>query len=135
MKNELILPDTSAIFTMMENEDGAEAVEEILRTRQILLPAIVLLEVYYKSIQLRGREIAELRYGTLKSIRATWLSDLGEPVLLQGGQFKAAYRISFADAIIGAYAYLHKATLLHKDPEYDALTMIDQIRLPYKLSS
>jgi len=117
---------------MMENEDGADLVEEILRTRQVLLPAIVLFEVYYKSTQLQGRGIAELRYGTLKSIRATHLSDLSEPVLLKGGQFKAAYRISLADAIIGAYAYVHKATLLHKDPEYEALTMIDQIRLPYK---
>ncbi len=132
MKTDLFLPDTSAILTMMDGEEGAELVEDILRTREILLPAFVLLEAYYKSIQNRGVETAELRYATLRSIRATHISELAEPVLLKGGEFKARYRISLADAIIAAYAFVHNATLVHKDPEFEALTMVDQMKLPYK---
>ena len=133
MKTDLFLPDTSAILTMMDSEEGADLVEDILRTREILLPALVLFEVYYKSIQYHGVETAELRYATLRSIRATHVSELTEPVLLKGGEFKAKYKISLADSIIAAYAFVHNATLVHKDPEFEALTMINQVKLPYKL--
>jgi predicted nucleic acid-binding protein len=34
--------------------------------------------------------------------------------------------------MIAAYASYHEAILVHKDPEYEALTMIRQIRLPYE---
>jgi len=133
VKTDLFLPDTSAILTMMDSEEGADLVEDILRTREILLPALVLFEVYYKSIQYRGVETAELRYATLRSIRATHVSELTEPVLLKGGEFKAKYKISLADSIIAAYAFVHNATLVHKDPEFEALTMVNQVKLPYKL--
>ncbi len=46
MKGKLFLPDTSAILTMMDNEEGADVIEDILRTREILLLAVVLFEVY-----------------------------------------------------------------------------------------
>jgi len=133
VKTDLFLPDTSAILTMMDSEEGADLVEDILRTREILLPALVLFEVYYKSIQYHGVETAELRYATLRSIRATHVSELTEPVLLKGGEFKAKYKISLADSIIAAYAFVHNATLVHKDPEFEALTMVNQVKLPYKL--
>ena len=132
MKGNLFLPDTSAILTMMDNGEGADVVEGILRTREILLPAVVLFEVYYKTIQNRGMEVAELRYATLKSIKAKHIAELTEPVLLKGGEFKAEYQISLADSIIAAYAYLFEATLVHKDPEFEVLTMVDQVKLPYK---
>ena len=132
MKGKLFLPDTSAILTMMDNEEGADVVEGILRTREILLPAVVLFEVYYKTIQNRGMEVAELRYATLKSIKAKHIAELTEPVLLKGGEFKAEYQISLADSIIAAYAYLFEATLVHKDPKFEVLTMVDQVKLPYK---
>ena len=132
LKDNLFLPDTSAILTMMDNEKGADTVENILRTKDILLPAIVLFEVYYKSIQRRGKEIAELRYATLKNIKASFIEIMGEPVLKKGGEFKAEYQISLADSIIAAYAFVYNATLVHKDPEYEALTMINQVKLPFK---
>lgn len=40
MNGNLFLPDTSAILTMMDNEGGADVVEGILRTREILLPGL-----------------------------------------------------------------------------------------------
>lgn len=77
-------------------------------------------------------EIAEIRHATLKSIPARHLTELTEPVLLKGGEFKAHHRLSLADAIIAAYAYVHKATLVHKDPEFEVITVVNQIKLPYK---
>ncbi len=59
------------------------AVEDILRTRKILLPAVVLLEIYYKTIQNRGIVVAEWRYTTLKNSKARHIAELTEPVLLK----------------------------------------------------
>ncbi len=132
MKNNLFLPDTSAILTMMDNEEGADLVENILRTKKIIFPAIVLFEVYYKTIQYQGLEAAQLRYATLKSIKANHISELTEPVLLKGGEIKAVHQISLADSIIVAHAIIYNATLVHKDPEFEIITIVDQKKLPYK---
>ena len=133
MSSNLFLPDTSAILTLFDNEAGANIVEEILREKDILVPAIVFYEVYYITIVRTNPETAEQRYAMLKSIPSRHVQELPEPVILKGGWFKANYRISLADSMIAAYAYVYDATLVHKDPEYEPLTMIRQIKLPYKL--
>lgn len=132
MSDALFLPDTSAILTLLDNEEGAPTIEKILRQERILLPAIVLFEVYYISIVRRNVEVAEQRYALLKSLPARHISELPEPVLLKGGEYKAQHRVSFADALIGAYAFVYDATLVHKDPEYEPLHEIRQVKLPYK---
>ena len=132
MSTDLYVLDTSAILTLMEDEPGADQVEKILRTNKIILPAVVLLEVYYVSIKHRTVEIAQRRYAMLKSLPIEHLSELSEPVLLKAGELKANYRLSLADGIIAAYASIYDAALVHKDPEYEALKMVRQIILPYK---
>ena len=42
--------DTSAVLALIENEAGAERVEEILRTQRVLLPFLVSLEIYYLTL-------------------------------------------------------------------------------------
>lgn len=70
--------------------------------------------------------------GLYLATRVPLMSELPEPVLLKGGEFKARHQISLADAIIAAYAFVHHAILVHKDPEFEALTMVNQMKLPYK---
>ncbi len=58
---------------------------------------------------------------------------MDEATVLTAARFKAVHRLSLADTIIAAYAVQANATLLHKDPEYEALA--GQVRLealPYK---
>lgn len=129
----LFLLDTSAWLTYMEEEEGVDRVEEILRTERVLLPFVVLLEIYYISYRERGEEIANRRYALLKSLDIEFLWNLDEPILLMAGRFKALYRVSLADAIIAAVAKIKGAILVHKDPEYEALGQeIEQEILPYK---
>ncbi len=132
MSTDRYLLDSSAILTLMKDEPGADEVEEILRKATVIVPAVVLLEVYFASIQRRTLEIAQKRYAPLKSLPTEIVSELSEPVLLIAGAYKATFKISLADAMIAAYASYHEAILAHKDPEYEALTMIRQIRLPYE---
>jgi predicted nucleic acid-binding protein len=47
-------------------------------------------------------------------------------LLLEASRIKALHRPSVADAWIAAAARLTRATLLHKDPEFEAITELDQ---------
>ena len=125
------LLDTSAWFSFMEDEEGAEEVERILKKAHVLLPFIVLLEVYYISLREKGEDIADKRYALLMSLGAEPLWDVDEPTLLTAGRFKALYRLSLADALIAALAKRKGAILVHKDPEYEVLSKeVRQVVLP-----
>lgn len=122
MKDEVYLLDTSAIFTLLEDEEGAERVEELLRSENIILPFVVLLEVYYISLQRRSEEAADQRYCLLKRFPAKHLGEMDEPTLLGAASLKARFHLSLADAIIAAFAIRHKAILVHKDPEFETIS-------------
>lgn len=127
------LLDTSAIFAMIEDEAGADRTEHLLRHQRVLLPFVVLLEIYYITLQERGEDEANSRYAMLRALEIGLLTEVTEPVLLRAAQMKAHTRVSLADAIIAAFAAVHGAVLVHKDPEFNALK--DHVRLealPYK---
>jgi predicted nucleic acid-binding protein len=127
------LLDTSAILALMEDEDGADRVEEILREGEAILPFPVLLETYYISLQEVSESVADERYALLRHLSTTEIWSVDEPTLLTAARLKARFRISFADALIAAFAVRSSAVLVHKDPEFEVL--IDQVRqelLPYK---
>lgn len=127
------LLDTSAILTLIEGENGAERVATILREDETLIPWVVLMESYYISQQERGETEANTRYAMLKELPATILWETNESTLLTAARLKANHRLSFADANIAAFAIRHNAVLLHKDPEYLALSdLLPQEELPYK---
>lgn len=127
------LLDTSAILTLIEGENGAERVATVLREEETLIPWIVLMESYYISQQERGETEANTRYAMLKELPTTILWETNEATLLTAARLKANHRLSFADANIAAFAIRHDAVLLHKDPEYRALSdFVQQEALPYK---
>jgi predicted nucleic acid-binding protein len=125
--------DTSAILALMENEDSAERVEEILRTGKVLIPFPVLLEAYYLSLQERSEAVADERYVLLRRLPVAEIWEVDEPTLLTAARLKARFRVSPADALIAAFAVRSSAILVHKDPEYEALgDQVPQEALPYK---
>ena len=128
------LLDTSAVLTFLEDEDGAERVEALLRQEEILLPYLVLLETYYITLQEQPEDVADKRYALLKQLPASILWEVDEPTLLTAGRFKAYHLLSLADAIIAAFAQRQGAILVHKDPELEALAdFVEQEVLPYKI--
>jgi len=127
------LLDTSAILTLLEDEEGAERVEALLRESKVLLPFLVLLETYYITLQEQPEAVADQRYAYLKQLPATFLWSIDEPTLLTASRFKARHHLSLADALIAAFAARHEAILVHKDPEFEALEgLVRQEVLPYK---
>ncbi len=130
----IYLLDTSAVLTLLEDEAGADRVQQILRSGQVLLPFVVPLEVFYVSVQERGERLGHVRYGMLKALRVVHVNEVTEPVVLMAGRFKARYPISLADALIAAFARCHDAVLVHKDPDYEVLREGLRLEsLPYKV--
>ncbi len=133
MNDKAFLLDTSALLTLIEDEDGAARVEQSMREGSVIITWLSLLEVYYITLQERGQAEAERRHALLKSLPVTLLWQIDEPMLLTAARLKASYRLSLADTLIAACAIRQGATLLHKDPEFAALA--EQLRmeaLPYK---
>ena len=133
MTAETYLLDTSAIFTLIEDETVAKRVEQILREQPIIITWMSLLEVFYITQQERSPAEAERRYALLKVLPVTFIWNVDEPSLLTAARLKAMYRLSLADTIIAACAIQQNAVIVHKDPEFEVLA--DQVgleALPYK---
>ena len=135
MSHNRYLLDTSALLTLIEDEAGADHVEQVLRQAEVWLPWLALLETSYITQQEQGPAEAEHRYALIKQLPVTILWDMDEPTLLTAARLKATQRISLADAIIAALAIRQNAILLHKDPELEVLAeQVSLEALPYKKS-
>lgn len=133
MAPEPYVLDSSALLTLIEDEEGADRVQEVLEEEHSILPWLALMEMYYITQQERGQAEADHRYALVRQLPAEILWQMDEPLVLTAARFKAEHRLSLADAIIAAVARRRGAVLLHKDPEFEALT--EQVRLealPYK---
>lgn len=123
--------DTSALFSLIEEEAGKDRVASILQKEEFMLPFITLLEMHYITQQEQGLPEADRRYAVLKQSNVLWSFD--EPTLLTAARLKAENHISLADSMIAAAAIQNQAVLVHKDPEYECLeNQLEMEALPYK---
>ncbi len=129
--------DTSAILALTDQEEGAAEVEGLLDTARVdrceaEVVSISLMEIYYITLREQGEDDAARLIALVKSWPVAWVYP-DEKMLLQAAKLKVFHRLSLADAIIAAVAKLHHATLMHKDPEFEALAQqISLWHLPYK---
>ena len=123
--------DTSALFSLIEEDAGRDRVAAILQKEEFILPFITLLEMHYITHQGQGLHEADRRYAVLKQSNVLWSFD--EPTLLTAARIKAENHISLADSMIAAVAIQKQAVLVHKDPEYECLeNQLEMEALPYK---
>lgn len=127
------LLDTSALLALIEDEPGADQVEAAISSGNAVIPSLALLEVHYVTAQEKGKAEADRRYAWLKELSVELVWELDEATLLAAAGFKAQHRVSLADAWIAACASRRGLTLMHKDPEFEALKVeVPQRQLPYK---
>jgi len=134
MKQYLL--DTSALLTLRDDEPGAEEVAKILVQAEqdkvkVFGCFMTLMEVFYRVWKDEDETAGRLAYAQCKSLPIVWVHENVE-MLEQAAELKATFRVSLADAWIAACAIIHDATLIHKDPEFNALKSIRQTALPYK---
>lgn len=116
------LLDTSALLTLLGDEPGAAHVEELLRRGNLLIPFVALVEIYYLTLQTASQSEAEARHALVKALPVEVLWEVDEGTALAAANLKARHRLSFADALIAAFAITRQAVLVHKDRHFEALS-------------
>ncbi len=117
------LLDASALFTFLEDERGAEVVQGLLEAAQkgrckLLLSFVSLLEACSQVWFQEGEEAGRLLYGRLTHLP---IQPVGaeEQILWFASELLATRPFSPTDAWVLATAKDRKATLVHKDPEFE----------------
>lgn len=134
---ESVVLDTSACFALLEDEGGADVVEELLvearsGRAEIHGSFVTLTEVEYITLQERGEEDAARALATLKAWPVNWHHS-NDAVCSAAAKLKAVHQVSFADSFVASLAQDLDATLIHKDPEFLALNAtLKQKMLPPK---
>jgi predicted nucleic acid-binding protein len=137
---DIYVLDTSAWLTFIEDEAGADRVQELLERAQageivILVSFMSYMEVHYITLQEHDESEARTRLdlmAALPGLRVDSTVALG----LLAGELKARHRLSVADAWIAALARERDAMLVHKDPEFEQIgAMLKMMTLPYKTIS
>lgn len=130
MKRRYLL-DSFAILTWLQNEAGAQTVEDLLaeanrKDEKLLLHEVNLAEVYYFSIRRVGEEQTRSIGAQLLTLPIHVASSTPE-ILWQSALLKAKYALSLADAFAGATAIEHDATIITGDPEFEAISHLVDI--------
>ena len=134
---QIYVLDSSAWLALIEDEEGADFVQQILEKAKsgevdILVSFMSFMEVTYITLQEQDLGEADERVNLMAALpikRVESNSSLG----ILAAKLKAKYRISVADAWIAALAKERNATLVHKDPEFEQIEgVIQALKLPYK---
>ena len=133
MKRYLL--DTSALLTLRDDEPGAERVSEVLQQAvkgkaRCYGCFISLMEVLYRVWRDEAEASGRLAYQQCLALPMEWVRD-SDALLLKAAEMKALYSLSLADAWIAACALEQGAMLIHKDPEFHAVPLEQEV-LPLK---
>jgi ribonuclease VapC len=125
------LLDSFAVIAWLQNEPGAETVEDLLveasrKNERLLLQEVNLAEVYYLCIRRVGEERARALADHLLILPIDVISTTPQ-IVWQAALLKAQYSISLADAFAGATAIVSDATIVTGDPEFEAIAHLLEI--------
>ena len=121
--------DTSALMRLLLDEPGAEDVQRILEGDEpVALPFMVFMEVQYVLM----RRLPPERVQQLVAIMRASAAEVPESDPVWGAaaaQVKARGGLSLGDAWMAALALLRRATLVHRDPEFDGVPALRSLWL------
>lgn len=129
------LLDTSALLALRDDEPGADRVAKLLEMAQANQGKcnacfVTLMELMCRVWRDEGEAHANLAYEQCLALPITWVHETPE-LLKAAAALKALHKLSLADAWIAAAAQISNATLVHKDPEFLALGIAQEL-LPLK---
>ncbi|MEX2500410.1 MAG: PIN domain-containing protein [Wenzhouxiangellaceae bacterium] len=126
------LLDTSALLTLRDDELGADRVAAILQDPDASCHACFMtrMEVLYRVWKDEGELEGKLALQQCLALPLSWV-ECSEELLRRAAEIKALKTLSLADAWIAAAAIEQDAVLVHKDPEFKALALEQEV-LPLK---
>jgi predicted nucleic acid-binding protein len=120
-----VVLDASALMTFFEGRPGAEKVKEIFAAaaegkRELLMSVVNWGEVYYSIWHDRGAEDAQKALAYIAQLPIEVVpADTAQAKL--AGEFKARYKLPYADGFAAALARLSKATIATADADFAAV--------------
>ena len=116
--------DTTALLALRDDAEGADLVEEILRkaelgTYEAYVSFMSLMEIYHRVWIDEGERAAKKIYLELATLPITRV-DVDEDLIRGAARVRATVALSVADSFIIATAERYGATLVHKDPQFEA---------------
>lgn len=125
--------DTSAVFALWNDEDGAEAVEHILRSGSpVLVSFMSFMEGRYRLWKSVGKAASDefSKYLSLLSVKRV---EVTHAIFEKAVEVKATNNLSVCDSWIIATAIVTDSILVHKDPEFEQMKKNVRLKaLPYK---
>jgi predicted nucleic acid-binding protein len=116
--SELYVVDSSGWLEYLTEDSKAAAFAHYLEAEAVLLPAIVLCEVYKHLAKHRGRTLAE-RFSSQAFQRR--VVPLDETIALAAGNLSLEHRLSTTDAIVYATSRACQAQLVTADTHFRGL--------------
>ncbi len=115
--------DTSALLAYLRDEEGAQAVHNLLSSKKhtLKMHKINLGEVYYGVLKKEGLEKARQLYGMLLQYPVEYLESVSDALLVTAGNMKIEYNLGFADSFAAATAITERGTLVTKDNDFRPL--------------
>jgi len=123
---ELFVLDACALLALIKKENGADSVAGAYRKANkgkalIIMNKVNLFEVYYGIYRETGKEYADKILNSIKQSLIS-ISEFSDDIFIQAGYFKAKYKVSLADSIVLAQAFVLSGSLLTADHhEFDAI--------------
>jgi len=129
--------DSFALIAYFEDEPGADDVETLLQQAekadiQLLMSVVNLGEVWYTVARAYSPETADEKWREIQGM-AIKIVDADWGITLEAAQFKARWKMAYADCFAAALAKKNNAELITGDPEFKQLSGQVKIRwLPKK---
>lgn len=129
--------DACALTAFLYDEQGADKIQKILEDAyagaiEVLMHKINVLEVYYNIFREEGENKAQLFYERVNQLPVTIIDTISDATFFEAGRLKASYRMSLADAIAVAEAFIRKAALLTSDHhEFDVIENSENIEFAW----
>jgi uncharacterized protein len=114
--------DTHSVIAYLEGEDSGKGLIPVLENAiegkaEIFFSIINWGELYYIALREGGRDRAELYRETISKF-PIMIINVDEELTLAAANFKAFYKMSYADAFAAGLASLRKATLVTGDKDF-----------------
>jgi predicted nucleic acid-binding protein len=126
--------DACALLAVLSNEQGAEVVEKVYEravSGEVVLAMhkLNLLEVYYRLIQVYGKESADDIYIEITNLPICIYDEISGAIFSEAGRLKAKYKVSLADSVALAQAMVVDGELLTCDhKEFDPLVGSENVK-------
>jgi predicted nucleic acid-binding protein len=113
------LVDSSAWIEFLTGAPNAPRFEAPLRNKaQLVVPTIVLMEVWRYMVRWHGRQKADVAAAYMKE---GLVIALDETLALSAAKFGLDHKLPLADSVVFATARACKAVLWTQDPDFDGL--------------